>query len=80
MNPGDLVNYKPNLQKQGYFLHCGSGTYDFAVVASLNPFMLISESGDMVWRSTVKIDDFDVIGKATPDILSAVFARIKSGN
>ena len=45
MNPGDLVNYKPHLQKQGYFLRCGSGYYDFAVVASINPFMLSVASG-----------------------------------
>lgn len=30
-------------------LHCGSGVYPYAFVVSVDPFVLISESGDMVW-------------------------------
>lgn len=44
MNIGDVVTAVP-----GFYLRCGSGVYTHAVVVSLDPFVLVSESGDMMW-------------------------------
>lgn len=76
---GDLVKYK---WRRG-ILVCGSGMYDHAVVASLNPFILVSEEGDMMWRSTVKVEDFEKVGQAERKVLLNVIDRLvrdKSAN
>lgn len=49
---GDTVSGKP-----GSPLFCGSGRYDFAIVVSVNPFVLVSPHGDMVWSVTKKPSD-----------------------
>ena len=46
MNVGDLVVPID----RDYPLHCATSIYPYAFVASLEPFALISGSGDMVWR------------------------------
>jgi hypothetical protein len=70
---GDFVNYK---RGKG-ILHCGSGTYSRAVVASLTPFVLISESGDMKWSATVEAQNFEKVGEAGRKELLAVMDRLK---
>lgn len=70
---GSYVTYKPG---RGV-LHCGSGTYARAVVASMDPFVLVSKSGDMLWRSTVKAEDFAWEGEAERFVLLAVLDRFK---
>jgi hypothetical protein len=69
---GDLVNYR---SKRGC-LCSGCGAYDKAVVVSLDPFVLISEEGDMMWRATVKIGDFETVGKASREALLNVTKRL----
>ena len=41
-----------------YVLRSGCGVYPYAIVKSIDPFVLVSEDGDMTWRATVKQEDF----------------------
>jgi hypothetical protein len=44
---GDIV--EPDDKKQ-HILACGSGTYAYAVVVSMDPFVMVSVDADMLWR------------------------------
>ena len=61
MKVGNIV--KPT-KESGFILACGSGWYSEAVVISEEPFVLTSLESDMRWESTIKKEDFEVIGKA----------------
>ena len=68
--------------KRGEILHCGSGTYSHAIVASVSPFILVSCDGSMMWRATVKPADFNSVGRASEQEIEAVrnrMAREKGG-
>lgn len=69
---GDLVNYK---KESNNVLRCGCGYYNCAVVASIDPFVLVSEEGDMLWRN-VKIEDFEYVGNPSPQALRNVLDRL----
>lgn len=69
---GDLVNYKKGRGQ----LRCGCGSYDRAVVASVKPFVLISEFGDMRWTATVNAEDFEKVGEADRYALMCVVDRL----
>lgn len=71
IKPGDLVAYKSGAG----VLACGSGYYMHAVVASINPFRLVSTSGDMMWTATVEIENFEKTGEADRETLLAVLDR-----
>ena len=64
----------------GEILRSGSSGYDCAVVASLNPFILISEEGDMMWTATVKKENFVSHGQAPKPIWKNVKNRMKREN
>lgn len=74
--PGLLVNYKPELLKQGHCLHCATSRYPYAVVVSVAPFILCSEEGDMLWTATIKAEDFAVVGEAPRGALIAAMDRM----
>jgi hypothetical protein len=57
-------------------LACGCGVYDRAVVVSLQPFVLISEEGDMRWSATVAAADFEKVGDAGPQAARNVLDRL----
>jgi hypothetical protein len=38
------------IPKPGHLIFCGSGTYKWAVVVSVEPFVLVSQHGDMCWK------------------------------
>ena len=61
MKVGNIV--KPT-KESGFILACGSGWYSEAVVISEEPFVLTSLESDMRWESTIKKEDFQVIGEA----------------
>ncbi len=61
----------------GHVLRSGSSSYDCAVVASLDPFVLISEEGDMKWSATVEKENFVSQGVATRKVWRNVRKRIK---
>lgn len=69
---GDLVEPIPPKQ-----LVCGSGWYPYAVCVKVDPFILISINGDMLWSHTVEKKDFKVCGRVDKDILSKVNKRIR---
>lgn len=46
-------------------LVCGSGRYSRAVVLSTQPFVMVSEQGDMKWTQQ-KIDNFEVVPNIGP--------------
>ena len=58
-------------------LRSGCSFYDKAVVASVEPFVLISEEGDMKWSATVEKENFEVIGVANRKTWRNVQKRIK---
>lgn len=58
-----------------YALRSGAEAYLFAVVVSVDPFVLVSEYGDMRWQATVRPSFFNVIGQATSNQLERAMAR-----
>lgn len=58
-----------------YGLHCGSGSYDWACVVSLNPLILVSEEGDMRWDHK-EADKLTVIGMVTMEQLAVCVSRV----
>ena len=60
----------------GSSLNSGSGYYDCAVVVSLDPFILISKSGDMRWTCLTK-ESVKYIGEdASKAVLRIAFERL----
>lgn len=59
----------------GTFFRSGSGNYTDAIVCSMDPFVLVSRPGDMLWSTTVSPHQVHVQGKATADEMEAPTAR-----
>jgi hypothetical protein len=57
MQIGDAV-----IPKQDYCLVSGCNWYPGAIVVSLNPFVLVSTKGDMIWYKE-RPEDFDLSDK-----------------
>jgi hypothetical protein len=74
MKIGNFVKPKPNSKFQ---LRSGSSFYSYAIVVSLQPFILVSHSGDMRWESTITVDDFEVDGEASSDELRICMKRLE---
>ena len=55
----------------------GAEWYDHAVVASVEPFVLVSERGDMVWKSTVEKSEFNITGMAETHEIANILKRIE---
>lgn len=53
----------------------GSARYTHAIVASVEPFVLVSNDGDMLWQATVKPEFFTPLCQAHPDIIAVAVAR-----
>ena len=51
MNIGDLVEYNENAIACGEILASGNDFYTDAVVVSLEPLVLVSWFGDMLWNN-----------------------------
>lgn len=77
MKVGDIAVPNRQAVMEGKFLHCGSGRYDFAVVGSVNPFVLVSQFGDMVWTCTWSPHELTYLCRANDEILKAVQTRMK---
>lgn len=69
---GDLIEAIPP-----YSLACGSGIYPRAVLVSIDPFMAVSEAGDMLWQATISPEKVKRIGKALPESLDIAMDRFK---
>jgi len=55
-------------------LACGSGRYTHAIVASIYPFVMVSEEGDMCWEKEYA-EDYMSLCQSHPDIQKVVNAR-----
>ena len=70
---GDIVvNINP-----GFWLRAGCESYDDAVVASLDPFVLVSRGGDMRWSATILPEWFQRMSRADEATLKRVLARLE---
>ena len=68
---GDLV--APN--STGYSLASGCSYYDQAVVVCINPFVLVSEGGDMRWN-TLDPENYKAVGYADAETLKRCIDRM----
>jgi hypothetical protein len=59
-----------------YQLASGCGRYEFAVVISVEPLVLVSEQADMRWSATVAAEHFKAFGRANPLMLERCMGRI----
>jgi hypothetical protein len=50
--------------KQWGYLCCGSGVYEYAIVLSVNPLILVSRHTDMRWDNA-NLSELTVIGRAS---------------
>ena len=76
---GDVVAPRKAASCRGPVLYCGSGTYSSAVVGNVEPFVLVSKTGDMVWRKMDR-SRFFKIGNASWRVRRAVLARLAIDN
>lgn len=74
MQIGDIVE-----AVSPFILHCGSGIYRDAVVASTDPLIVISRSGDMRWSATITEEKLRVVGKANSETMQVVMRRLSTG-
>jgi hypothetical protein len=72
---GDIVG-----RKDGRCLRSGCSAYATAVVISLEPFAIVSETGDMLWQSTAVPTHFEVKDKASQSVLDICMRRLKDVN
>lgn len=69
---GDVVEpIKPDYQ-----MASGCGRYDSAVVISVEPFVITSHDADMRWQSTVKREQFKIVGTVEGDDLARCLTRL----
>lgn len=57
-------------------LFSGCCIFHFAVVVSLDPFVLVSEKADMRWKSTVEPEQFYEFGLAGDVLLKKCMRRL----
>jgi predicted RNA methylase len=72
MDIGDVVIPR---DRQTTELACGCGRYNCAIVASIDPFVLVSVEGDMRWSATVLQEEFETLCQARVDITTRAVAR-----
>ena len=72
MNIGDVV-----IPIGDVVLACGCGRYDCAIVASIEPFALVSVQGDMLWTCTVKPTDVIPLCQASESIIQRAVNRFE---
>lgn len=75
MKVGDVVVARggPAARK----LYCGSGLYDYAICVSVEPFVMVSAAGDMMW-TTMEPREFVGLCQAHPDIVAVAVARYET--
>lgn len=71
MKKGDIVLAAANKDP----LHCGSSVYPFAICVSVDPFVLVSSSGDMLWSNKDPNSVYSLHCRVHPDDAKAAFAR-----
>jgi hypothetical protein len=74
MEPGYVM--VPKAGPYSGVLCCGTGIYTHAICVSVEPFVMVSEEGDMMW-SCQKQTDFVALCKAHPDVTQKAFERYR---
>lgn len=75
MRVGDVVVVRPYLLGQKV-LHCGTGRYTHAIVASMDPFIIISDDGSMLWSVSWSPADLQPLCQASEEIQTVVAGRL----
>jgi hypothetical protein len=70
-NVGDVV-----IAHGDDLLYSGSSIYSHAICVQANPLVLVSESADMRWESTLRFKTLQKIGVATPEQLAICMKRL----
>jgi len=61
---------------EGRFLHSGSSVYSHAIVGSVDPFVLVSSEGDMVWSCTWEPHQLEFLCQASAEVTMRVMKRL----
>lgn len=72
MKVGDVM--VPREGPYSGYLACGSGTYTHAILVSVDPFVMVSEEGDMQWNCATP-SNYVALCQAHPDATKAAFDR-----
>jgi hypothetical protein len=72
MKVGDVMT--PVKGPHSGLLACGSGIYTHAILVSAEPFVMVSEEGDMLWGSQ-RSADFVALCQAHPEACKRAFDR-----
>lgn len=77
MQVGDVVIPQRDKRtgREVFQLASGSSYYRHAIVVSIDPFVLVSQHGDMLWSATVRSEDFQAICQVHPDIMDRCVKR-----
>ena len=70
MKVGDVVIPAGNT-----VLVSGGGRYDCAIVANVEPFVLVSVEGDMLWTCTIAPENVTALCQAAPDFVGRAERR-----
>lgn len=65
--------------KNGMPPHSGCSVYGAAVVVSLEPFIILSQEGDMMWSATITPDELVVVGSADTETKINCNKRLSRG-
>lgn len=71
MEIGDVMVPAPGSR---VVLACGTGTYTHAICVSVEPFVMVSQAGDMIWTCQ-NPEHFIALCRAHPDATREAFAR-----
>jgi hypothetical protein len=74
MRVGDVVISRDGPWSSKSPLVCGSGMYTHAICVSVEPFVLISEEGDM-WWGCLTLANYVGLCQAHPNATKAAYAR-----
>ena len=58
------------------YLCCGSGEYTHAILVSVDPFVMVSEEGDMVWYNATP-SNYVALCQAHSKVTKAAFKRFE---
>ena len=75
--PSDITRAQMMNGEHKFTLACGSGWYTHAICVDTDPFILVSEHGDMRWSTTIDESKFTSLCQAHPDIVNKAMARYK---
>ena len=76
MQFGDVVVPTRDCIAEGHDFHCGTGMYTHAIVGVVDPLVLVSSDGDMMWSTTWQSQQVQVLCQASEEIKTIVKNRL----